>query len=406
MTCFFFHIQYTYTVLPSALYGHYLFYINCRNQDSGLNSSLGNSSYGSGSAVVNTPPRGRGQIYGTQDAIARLYSSPSAARGPHPMSQGNQPGRQPVDQTGSRNQGHQIVSSEQTAFRNYQSNTFPGQNSYNPPVSQYDGRPNPPVSQYDGRPIPPVSQYDGRPNPPVSQYDGRPKPPLPQYEGRPNLPVSQYDRRPNPPVIQYDGRPNPPVTQYDGRPNPPVSQYDGRHNTPTSQYDGRPDSSYSQVRPQNYPHTDNMSSDHRYNSPNSRYRSPPQTSNQPVTNDGQSNIHQQTAFTNYPSAKNMFYNQPTSQTDSQYTDNPSQNRAFNEPQNRSIPNGPSLSQNNPYQNSNMFYSQPSGHTTESSTAVLENGPVQPSWQYVGNGNVPSATQSQGYTPSSYQQRVG
>ena len=218
-------------------------------------------------------------------------------------------GNQSLEQTGPRNLGHPVVSSEQTAFRNYQSNTFSGQNTYSPHVAQYHGRPN---------------------------------------------------------------------------------------------------TSHSQIRPQNYPQTENTTSDFRYNSPSSnRYRSPPRTSNQPVSmGDRHSNIHQQTGFTNYSMPQNTFYNQPVSQADSQYTDIPSCSRTYNEPQSRNIPSGHSISQNAPYQNASMFYSHPAGHSTDTSTGFLENGSVvQPNWQYVGNGSIPSAAPSQGYTPSSYQQKV-
>ena len=46
-----------------------------RNRDSGLNSSQGSSS-----TPLNTTPRTASRLYGTQDAIARLYSSPAGTR--------------------------------------------------------------------------------------------------------------------------------------------------------------------------------------------------------------------------------------------------------------------------------------------------------------------------------------
>lgn len=50
-----------------------------------MNSSHGNTpprgaQHTSGTTQMNTPPRGPQQMFGTQDAIARLYSSPSATR--------------------------------------------------------------------------------------------------------------------------------------------------------------------------------------------------------------------------------------------------------------------------------------------------------------------------------------
>ena len=324
-----------------------------RNQDSGLNSSLGNSSYGSGSAVVNTPPRGRGpgHIYGTQDAIAKLYSSPTGTRRPGPPGnqanqlQGHQAGshgnrytgNQPMEQTGSRNLGHEVVNSENTAFRSYQSNTFAGRTSYNPQSSQYDRR---------------------------------------------------------------------------------------------------PQTAYAQVRPPNpLPQTETSASNSRYNNPSNRYNSPQRTSNQPVSGgEGHSNAHQETGFENYSMPKGMFYNPTVSQTGSQYTDIPPHNRPYNEarsnvpthirpyneaqsnvpphsrpynePQHRNIPGGHSVAQNGPYPNASMFYNHPESQTAETS-GLMENGGsvVQPTWQYVGNGSIPSAGQSQGYTPSSYQQKV-
>ena len=295
--------------------------ISCRNQDSGLNSS-----YGSGSM-----PRGRGQgqIYSTQDAIARLYSSPAETRRPGPpLNQskqlpGNQAGiqgnrytgNQAMDQTGSRVSGHQVVTSENTAFRSYQSNTFAGQPSFNPQSSQYDRR---------------------------------------------------------------------------------------------------PQTSYAQVRPQNlYPQTETSARDSRYNNHTNRYQSPPRTtSNQPMPGgEGLSNAHQETGFTTHSMPKNMFYNPTVSQTGSQYTDNlshnrpyneaqsyvPTHSRPYNEPQNRHIPSAA---------NASMFYNHPESQTTET-PGFVENGGqvVQPTWQYVGNGSIPSSGQLQGYTPSSYQQKV-
>ena len=335
-----------------------------RNQDSGLNSSLGNSSYGSGSAGVNTTPRGRGQgqgqIYGTQDAIARLYSSPAGGRRPGPPGsqskqllgnqagiQGNRyTGNQAMDQTGSRNTGNQVVTSENTAFRSYQSNTFAGKPSYNPHPSQYDRR---------------------------------------------------------------------------------------------------PQTSYAQVRPQNnpYPQTETGASNSRYDNSSNRYNSPHRTNGDQSMSggEGHSNAQQETGYMTHSMPKNMFYNPTVSQTGSQYTDNLSQSRSYNETQsnipthnqsyrdsqNRNIPSGRSVTQNSQYPNASMFYNHPESLTTETSGFVENGGPVvQPTWQYVGNGSIPSSGQSQsympnssgqsqgytpssgqsqGYTPSSYQQKV-
>ena len=258
---------------------------------------------------MNTPPRGRGHIYGTQDAIARLYSSPAGIRRAQPGNQGNQTGNQLVQHSGPQNLGHQVITSEHTAFRNYQSNTFSGQSSYHPHSAQFDGRPH---------------------------------------------------------------------------------------------------TSSAQIRPRNqYPQPETSSSNLRYTNPSSnRYGSQTRTSNQPVSlGEGHSGSHQEAGYANYSMPKSMFYNPNVSQNEPQYPDIPSHSRSYNDTQSRNISSGYSTSQNTPYQNTSMMHSYPAGHSTENAGFQETGSIVQPTWQYVGNGSIPSSAPSQGYTPSSYQQKV-
>ncbi|XP_060557435.1 putative uncharacterized protein DDB_G0282133, partial [Ruditapes philippinarum] len=102
-----------------------------RGGDQGLNSS-----HSSGGTMVNTPPRaGHQHRFGTQDAIARLYSSPSGTR------------RQ--NHAGNQSGNNELTNQNMQYNRNYgQTNQSKGWNHQNPPTRSHHGQPQT-VQSYD-----------------------------------------------------------------------------------------------------------------------------------------------------------------------------------------------------------------------------------------------------------------